>query len=129
MNHLDTLRTKLSSAFELGLRHPEDWTDPKATERMVTLIRERHDGPGSQPDPATVSAAVAHFRKLAPHRWRGDVQREQNMRQGVHQRHADRFQITRWQKDRKASAVRDQQYESLATDADQIRRPIPEARR
>ena len=45
------------------------------------------------------------------------------------ERHADRFQVTRWQKDRKASAVRDQQHESLATDADQIRRPIPEARR
>lgn len=72
MRQLDTLRTRLLSAFELGLRRADGWTDPAATERMVERVRQRHDGPGSPPDPATIASAVAHFRRTGqPDGWRG----------------------------------------------------------
>lgn len=72
MRQLDTLRTRLLSAFELGLRRADGWTDPAATERMVERVRQRHDGPGLPPDPATIASAVAHFRRTGqPDGWRG----------------------------------------------------------
>lgn len=72
MSQLDTLRTRLLSAFDLGLRRADGWTDPAATERMIERVRQRHDGPGSPPDPATIASAVAHFRRTGePDGWRG----------------------------------------------------------
>lgn len=72
MTQLDALRTRLLSAFELGLRRADGWTDPIATKRMVESVRKRHDGPGSPPDPATIASAVAHFRRTGqPDGWRG----------------------------------------------------------
>lgn len=39
---------------------------------MVNKVRERHDGPGSPPDPATIAEAVSYFRRNgAPDGWRG----------------------------------------------------------
>jgi hypothetical protein len=54
---------------------------------------------------------------------------EQNVRQGVERWHANRLQITRWEKNRKATAFGDEQHESLTAHAKQIRRPVAEARR
>ena len=72
MSQLDTLQTRLISAFDLGLRRADGWTDPVATERMIERVRQRHDGPGSPPDPATIASAVAHFRRTGePDGWRG----------------------------------------------------------
>lgn len=72
MDQLKTLHTRLLSAFDAGLRRPEEWTDASADKRMVEGVKERHDGPGKPPDPATVSAAVAHFRRTGdPDGWRG----------------------------------------------------------
>lgn len=72
MTQLDTLRTRLLSAFELGLRRADGWTDPVATKRMLERVRQRHDGPGSPPDPATIASAVAHFRRTGQtDGWRG----------------------------------------------------------
>lgn len=72
MNPLDTLRTRLSSAFEAGLRRADGWADEAADRRMVQRVREMHDGPGSPPDPATIASAVAHFRRTGePEGWRG----------------------------------------------------------
>ena len=72
MNLLDTLRGTLAAAFESGLRRADDWADPHADSLMVEMVRERHDGPGSPPDPATIALAVAHFRRTdEPNGWRG----------------------------------------------------------
>lgn len=72
MSQLDTLRTRLLSAFDLGLRRADGWTDSVATEKMLESVRQRHDGPGSPPDPATIASAVAHFRRTGePDGWRG----------------------------------------------------------
>lgn len=72
VNPLDTLQTKLSSAFEAGLRLADGLADDAADRRMVERVRERHDGPGSPPDPATIASAVAHFRRTGePEGWRG----------------------------------------------------------
>jgi hypothetical protein len=69
---LTSLRSRLLSAFDAGLRRSEEWRDDSSDQRMVERVRERHDGPGKPPDPATVSAAVAHFRKTGePDGWRG----------------------------------------------------------
>jgi hypothetical protein len=72
VNPLDTLRTRLVAAFGAGLRRSEEWADERADSGMVEKVRERHDGPGKPPDPATVAAAVAHFRRTGePDGWRG----------------------------------------------------------
>jgi hypothetical protein len=90
----------------------------------------------SMPGPALISlevdvasVAVAHLRELAPHGQSSDVQRQQNVRQGVHEWHANRLQVTRWDKDRKATMFGDEQHESLTAHAEQIRRPVAEASR
>ncbi len=50
----------------------DEWVDEKADRVMVQKVKERHDGPGMPPDPATVAAAVAHFRRKGePDGWRG----------------------------------------------------------
>lgn len=72
MSQLDTLRTKLLSAFDLGLRRADEWTDHVANERMVECVRQRHDGSGSPPDPATIASAVVLFRRTGQiNGWRG----------------------------------------------------------
>lgn len=72
VNPLATLRTRLASAFEAGLRRADGWEDAVADRRMVEAVRERHDGPGYPPDPATIASAVAHFRRTGePEGWRG----------------------------------------------------------
>ncbi|MCX8500075.1 MAG: hypothetical protein ORO03_00015, partial [Alphaproteobacteria bacterium] len=72
MSQLDTLRTRLLAAFKLDIRRADGWTDSVATERMIERVRQRHDGPGSPPDPATIASAVAHFRRTGePDGWRG----------------------------------------------------------
>ena len=72
LKHLDTLRTRLVGAFGAGLRRSDEWADETADRGMVQKVRERHDGPGKPPDPATISAAVVHFRRTGePDGWRG----------------------------------------------------------
>ncbi|MBF0156317.1 MAG: hypothetical protein HQL57_03955 [Magnetococcales bacterium] len=72
VNPLDTLRTRLVSAFEAGLCHADGWADKVADREMVERVRIRHDGPGLPPDPATIASAVAHFRRTGkPEGWRG----------------------------------------------------------
>lgn len=72
MSPLDILRARLLSTFNLDLGRADEWTDSVATERMTERVRQRHDGLGSPPDPATIASAVAHFRRSGlPDGWRG----------------------------------------------------------
>lgn len=72
LNALNTLQTRLLSAFDAGLRRSEDWVNESADRDMVHKVRERHDGPGKPPDPATIASAVSHFRRTGePDGWRG----------------------------------------------------------
>jgi hypothetical protein len=69
---LDSLHARLRSAFEAGLRRPEEWTDDSANSRMAADVKARHDAPGRPPNPATVLAAVSYFRTTGePDGWRG----------------------------------------------------------
>jgi hypothetical protein len=72
LTSLASLRARLTSAFSDGLRRSDEWFDESSDHAMVKRVRERHDGPGRSPDPATVFAAVAHFRRTGePDGWRG----------------------------------------------------------
>jgi len=72
MKDLDSLRTRLVSTFSPGLRLRDAWWEPEAMTRVVSQIRERHDGPGMEPDMRAVAGAVAFFRRHGrPEGWRG----------------------------------------------------------
>jgi len=69
---LDSLRAKLASAFDASIHHTDGWTDAAAMDRLRKRLGERHDGPGSPPDSATIASAVTHFRRHGePDGWRG----------------------------------------------------------
>lgn len=67
MKDLDSLRSRLLSAFAPGPRAPETWTEADETTRTVAAIRARHDSPAVEADKRTVAMAVAAFRKTGAH--------------------------------------------------------------
>ena len=72
MNDLDSLRSRLVSAFVPGPRAPETWTEEAETTKMATAVRARHDTATVEGDKKTIAMAVLVFRKTGkPDGYRG----------------------------------------------------------